>query len=81
MVQVPTAEEARALSSSIEKEISMQQLSKIAAEITAAAARGYTSVSVEVYASSAVEKELGRLGYTVKKWDDQRDGAYTQVTW
>lgn len=81
MIQVPTAQEARALSSSIENTASEKQLTQIASAIKEAAARGFTSTSVAVYASLPVEEELRRLGYEVKKWDDQRDGAYTYVSW
>jgi len=76
-----TAEEAKRISSSITTKEAQGQLTKIAAAISAAAERGQSSATINVYVKIPVEKELTRLGYRVQKYDDQRDGAYTQVNW
>lgn len=39
------------------------------------------STSVGIYADALVIKELVKRGFSVKQYDDQREGCYLNISW
>ncbi len=37
--------------------------------------------SVSIYADALTIKDLNKRGFTVKQYDDQRDGSYLTISW
>lgn len=80
-MEIMTADEARKKSSSVTNAIAQAELERFAVAIDRATVLGSRAAQVNFCASVSVVRELERLGFTVKKWSDQRDGDYTQVSW
>lgn len=75
------AKSAREMSMTADKEISDKQLEYIECKITKACNDGHTSVNLKGTFQSTTAKRLEDLGYVVKFFDDQRDGAWTTISW
>lgn len=80
-MEMISASEARVLATEVVSEAAQTQLRNIALAIKREAINGRHAALVNFYPLPVTENELKRLGYSVNKWDDQRDGAGMQVSW
>ena len=81
MRQEITAEWARKTSESILGEKVHKQIEACLNAIENAVKQNKMSCSVGIYADALVIKELNRRGFSVKQYDDQRDGSYLTISW
>lgn len=75
------AKSAREMSMAADKERSDMELKAVEHEITKACDNGHTSVNIKGKLQSTTTKRLENMGYVVKFFDDQQDGAWTTISW
>lgn len=76
-----TAEWARKTSESILGEKIHKQIEICLNAIERAVKENKMMCSVGIYVDSLVIKELNNRGFSVKQYDDQRDGGYLNISW
>lgn len=76
-----TAQWARKTSESILGEKVERQLNDCLDAIQKAVKANQMACSVSIYVDALVIKELNKRGFTVKQYDDQRDGSYLTISW
>jgi len=81
MRQEITAEWARKTSESILGEKVNKQIEACLNAIENAVKQNKMSCSVGIYADALVIKDLNKRGFSVKQYDDQRDGSYLTISW
>ena len=81
MRQEITAEWARKTSESILGEKVNKQIETCLNAIENAVKQNKMSCSVSIYADALVIKDLNKRGFSVKQYDDQRDGSYLTISW
>lgn len=81
MRQEITAEWARKTSESILGEKVNKQIETCLNAIENAVKQNKMSCSVGIYADALVIKDLNKRGFSVKQYDDQRDGSYLTISW
>ena len=81
MRQEITAEWARKMSESILGEKLNKQIETCLNAIENAVKQNEMFCSVGIYADALVIKDLKKRGFTVKQYDDQRDGSYLTISW
>lgn len=81
MRQEITAEWARKTSESILGEKVHKQIETCLNAIENAVKQNKMSCSVGIYADALVIKDLNKRGFSVKQYDDQRDGSYLTISW
>jgi len=81
MRQEITAEWARKTSESILGEKVNKQIETCLNAIENAVKQNKMFCSVGIYADALVIKDLKKRGFTVKQYDNQRDGSYLTISW
>ncbi len=76
-----TAEWARKTAESILSEKIHKQLELCLETIEYGVRKNEMNVTVYIYADALVIKELNKRGFSVKQYDDQRDGSYLTISW
>jgi len=76
-----TAAWARQTSESILGEKIHKQIEICLNAIERAVKENKMACSVGIYADALVIKEMNKRGFTVKQYDDQRDGSYLNISW
>lgn len=76
-----TAEEARRVATSITTAINAKELKIIEDWIAKAANKGELKTHYYENLSKPVLNELGRRGFTVSEFHDQRDGTTITISW
>lgn len=76
-----TAEWARKTSESILGEKIHKQIEICLNAIERAVKENKMMCGVAIYADSLVIKELNNRGFSVKQYDNQRDGSYLEISW
>ncbi|TXG80036.1 MAG: hypothetical protein E6R13_08855 [Spirochaetes bacterium] len=76
-----TAEWARKTSESILGEKVNKQIEACLNAIENSVKQNKMSCSVGIYADALVIKDLNKRGFSVKQYDDQRDGSYLTISW
>lgn len=76
-----TAEWARKTSESILGEKVHKQIETCLNAIENAVKQNKMSCSVGIYADALVINVLNKRGFSVKQYDDQRDGSYLTISW
>jgi hypothetical protein len=75
------AEWARKQATSVLGEKVKKQIDTCLDVIEKAVARNEMSTSIGIYAESLTLEDLRKRGFTVKQYDDQRDGSYLSISW
>lgn len=75
------AEWARKQATSILGEKVKKEINICLDAIEKAVASNEMSISLGIYAESLTLEDLRKRGFTVKQYDDQRDGSYISISW
>jgi len=75
------AEWARKQATSILGEKVKKEINICLDAIEKAVASNQMSISLGIYAESLTLEDLRKRGFTVKQYDDQRDGSYISISW
>jgi hypothetical protein len=75
------AEWARKQATSILGEKVKKEINICLDAIEKAVASNQMSISLGIYAESLTIEDLRKRGFTVKQYDDQRDGSYISISW
>jgi hypothetical protein len=75
------AEWARKQATSILGEKVKKEINICLDAIEKAVASNQMSISLGIYAESLTIEDLRKRGFTVKQYDDQRDGSYLSISW
>jgi hypothetical protein len=75
------AEWARKQATSILGEKVKKEINICLDAIEKAVASNQMSISLGIYAESLTLEDLRKRGFTVKQYDDQRDGSYLSISW
>lgn len=76
-----TADWARKTAESILGEKINKQIDICLTAIEEAVKRNEMGCSIGIYADAIVVKELNKRGFSVKQYNDQRDGSYLTISW
>jgi hypothetical protein len=75
------AEWAKKQATSILSEKVKKEINICLDAIEKAVASNQMSISLGIYAESLTLEDLRKRGFTVKQYDDQRDGSYISISW
>lgn len=75
------AEWARKQATSILGEKVKKQIDTCLEAIEKAVANNQMNTSIGIYADALTLEDLRKRGFTVKEYDDQRDGSYLSISW
>lgn len=75
------AEWARKQATSILGEKVKKQIDTCLEAIEKAVANNQMNTSIDIYADALTLEDLRKRGFTVKQYDDQRDGSYLSISW
>lgn len=75
------AEWARKQATSILGEKVKKQIDTCLEAIEKAVANNQMNTSIDIYADALTLEDLRKRGFTVKQYDDQRDGCYLSISW